>query len=218
MIYYYTHGFVNLFPLPEKLLVIDNIISASNIRSQSLKDNVSQEMPVIQDSISLLTIGRYSLAKRFEQVPHMCRIMLDSGLQFRWYIIGYGDDNVIRSNIDKYDVKNALILLGKKSNPYPYIAASDIYVQPSLYEGKCIAVREAQILCRPVVICDYPTSSSQIRNGLDGVIVPVDVDECAKSICSFAKDTNLQSRIVNHLKANEYGNENDIEKIYRLIQ
>lgn len=31
-------------------------------------------------------------------------------------------------------------------NPYPYIKACDIYVQPSRYEGKAVTVREAQIL------------------------------------------------------------------------
>lgn len=213
------NAFRNVFPtLSEKLLVIENILSSSTIRSQSLKADVSEEMPMTQGNISLLSIGRYSLAKRFELVPRMCRIMLDSGLRFKWYIIGYGDDSVVRLNIDKYGVEDTLVLLGKKTNPYPYIASSDIYVQPSLYEGKCVAVREAQILCRPVVICDYPTAKSQICDGVDGVIVPMDADECAKSICIFAKDQNLQNRIIHHLKTNEYGNEIEIEKIYRLIQ
>ena len=57
-----------------------------------------------------------------------------------------------------------VIILGKKENPYPYIKACDLYIQPSRYEGKCVSVVEAQILRKPVVITDYITSGSQLKD------------------------------------------------------
>ena len=63
------------------------------------------------------------------------------------------------------------VLAGKQMNPYPYIKACDIYVQPSRYEGKAVTVREAQILGKPVVITRFPTSSSQLEEGVDGIII-----------------------------------------------
>lgn len=45
-----------------------------------------------------------------------------------------------------------------KENPYPYIKACDWYVQPSCYEGKSVVVREAQMLCKPVIVTNYPTA------------------------------------------------------------
>ncbi len=47
---------------------------------------------------------------------------------------------------------------------------------------KLVTVREAQILCKPVVITDFPTSKSQLIDGYDGVIVPMDNTGCAKGI------------------------------------
>ena len=110
-----------------------------------------------------------------------------------------------------------VILLGKKENPYPYIKACDIYVQPSRYEGKSITVREAQILCKPVIVTNYPTASSQVQDGVDGIIVPMDVDACAKEMTAFMRDKEKQAEIVEYLQTHDYGNENEIEKIYQLV-
>lgn len=211
-------SFSYIFPaLHDKLKVIENIISPSAVRSLSVALDVSAEIAPISGYIKLLSVGRYSAAKRFEHIPQMCRIMLDMELRFKWYIIGYGDDTLLRSNIVKYNVEDTLILLGKKPNPYPYIAAIDIYAQPSLFEGKSVTVKEAQILYRPVVISAYPTASSQICHGVDGVIVPMEIDECAKGICRFARDTDCQSRITRYLKTHDYGDEKEIKKLHDLI-
>ena len=110
-----------------------------------------------------------------------------------------------------------VIILGKRSNPYPYIKACDIYVQPSRYEGKSVTVREAQMLHKPIVVTNFPTASSQIENGSDGIIVPMDNRGCAVGIKALIDDKELQQRIVDHLRTHDYGNEREVEKIYQLI-
>ncbi|MDD6000842.1 MAG: glycosyltransferase, partial [Bacteroidales bacterium] len=93
-----------------------------------------------------------------------------------------------------------------------------IYVQPSRYEGKSVTVREAQMLCKPVVVTNYPTAPSQIRSGIDGVIVPMDNEGCAKGLAEVICDKPLQERIIAHLKTHDYGNESEVDKIYELIE
>lgn len=139
---------------------------------------------------------------------------LHSSLKVRWFIIGYGgDETLIRQKIHEAGMEDHVIILGKKTNPYPYIKACDIYVQPSRYEGKSVTVREAQMLCKPVVVTDYPTASSQIKNGIDGVIVPIDNDSCAHGIADFILNMKLQQSIVDYLKAHDYGNVAEVGKI-----
>ena len=136
----------------------------------------------------------------------------------KWYIIGYGDDTLIRQKIKDAGMENHVVILGKRDNPYPYIKACDIYVQPSRYEGKSVTVREAQMLCKPVVVTNYPTASSQIKNGVDGIIVPMDNDGCAKGLAKVILDKDMQKRLTDYLKTNEYGNESEVEKIYQLLR
>ncbi len=136
----------------------------------------------------------------------------------KWYIIGYGDDTLIRQKIKDAGMENHVVILGKRDNPYPYIKACDIYVQPSRYEGKSVTVREAQMLCKPVVVTNYPTASSQIKNGVDGIIVPMDNDGCAKGLAKVILDKDMQKRLTDYLKTHDYGNESEVEKIYQLLR
>lgn len=212
--------FVETFPtLKDKVIPIENILSSSFIRQRAEEELVSLgDNPSI---IKLLTIGRFSLPKKMEEIPLICRELVEDGLDVQWFIIGFGGVEIekqVRENVKQESVSGQVILLGKKENPYPYIKACDIYVQPSRYEGKSITVREAQILCKPVIVTNYPTASSQIQNGVDGVIVPMEVDACAQEMAGFIRDKEKQKQIVKYLQTHDYGNESEVEKIYQLCE
>jgi glycosyltransferase involved in cell wall biosynthesis len=211
-----------VFPsLKDKIVEIENILSPVFVRSRA---NEFDAMPELASwggnsrSINILSIGRFCYQKNFENVADICRRIVDEGIEVRWFLIGYGgDEELIRQKISEARMERNVIILGKRTNPYPYIKACDIYVQPSRYEGKSVTVREAQMLCKPVVVTNYPTASSQIKNGMDGVIVPLDNVGCAKGLVEFIQNKRSQISIVEYLQTHDYGNEKEIEKIYDLI-
>ena len=211
--------FVETFPtLKDKIIPIENILSSRFIRQRSEEETIS--LDANSSKVKLLTIGRFSHPKKMEEIPLICRKIVDKGIDMKWYIIGYGNQEIeqeVRDNAKREGVSERVVLLGKKENPYPYSKACDIYVQSSRYEGKSITVREAQILCKPVIVTNYPTASSQIQDGVDGIIVPMDVDACAQEMVEFIRDKKKQERIVTCLKEHDYGNEDEIEKIYKLV-
>lgn len=214
-----TNTFLQVFPsLAPKIVEIENILSPSFVRKRAELEDTDKEFRQT-DKISLLSIGRYSEQKNYDNVPDICKRLINkTKLNIKWYIIGYGgDEALIRQKIKEAGMEDHVILLGKRSNPYPYIKACDIYVQPSRYEGKSVTVREAQMLCKPVVVTNYPTAPSQIRSGIDGVIVPMDNEGCAHGLAEVICDKPLQERIIAHLKTHDYGNESEVEKIYTLI-
>lgn len=173
---------------------------------------------LLEEMEKLLSIGRFCEAKNYDNVPDICKRITEKGIDVKWYIIGYGDDTLIRQKIKDAGMENHVVILGKRDNPYPYIKACDIYVQPSRYEGKSVTVREAQMLCKPVVVTNYPTASSQIKNGVDGIIVPMDNDGCAKGLAKVILDKDMQKRLTDYLKNHDYGNESEVEKIYQLLR
>ena len=214
-----TNTFLQVFPsLAPKIVEIENILSPTFVRKRAELQNVDKEIRH-EGTITLLSVGRFSDAKNYDNVPDICkRLINETKLNIKWYIIGYGgDEALIRKKIKEAGMEEHVILLGKRSNPYPYIKACDIYVQPSRYEGKSVTVREAQMLCKPVVVTNYPTAPSQIRSGIDGVIVPMDNEGCAHGLAEVICDKPLQERIIAHLKTHDYGNESEVEKIYTLI-
>lgn len=215
-----TNTFLQVFPsLAPKIVEIENILSPSFVRKRAELQDVDKEIRH-EGAITLLSVGRFSDAKNYDNVPDICkRLINNTKLNIKWYIIGYGSDEaLIRQKIKEAGMEEHVILLGKRSNPYPYIKACDIYVQPSRYEGKSVTVREAQMLCKPVVVTNYPTAPSQIRSGIDGVIVPMDNEGCANGLAEVICNKPLQERIIAHLKTHDYGNESEVEKIYTLIK
>lgn len=211
-----TENFCKLFPeLKPKIKLIENIISPDFVR-QRAKEII--HFPDFNGSCILCSIGRINAEpKNFKSIPEISAKLKEKGLDFVWWIIGPGDQTEIRTLIDKYDVAEQVILLGPQTNPYPYIQACSIYVQPSLWEGKSITVREAQILCKPVIITNYPTSASQIVNGVDGVICGMDNDSIANCIFDMAKDQALRNRLSEYLSSHDYGMQGEVKKLYELI-
>lgn len=223
-----TKTFLQVFPsLEPKIIEIENILSSAFVRNRAEEFDVQDTLltthsPHPTANINLISIGRFSEAKNYDNVPDICKrtleLVKDKNIDIRWYIIGFGsDENLIRQKIAEAGMQEHVIILGKKKNPYPYVKACDIYVQPSRYEGKSVTVREAQMLYKPVVVTNYPTASSQIKNGIDGVIVPMENEGCAKGLADFILDEAKQSQIVEYLKTHDYGNINEVNKIYSIL-
>ena len=200
----------------DRVTVIENILPEALIRRQAEAFAVADEMP--NKGIRLLSVGRYCTAKNFDNLPDICARLVKDGLDVYWYVIGFGpDEGLIRQRIAEAGMEDRVILLGKKENPYPYMAACDLYLQPSRYEGKCVSVREAQLLGKPVVITRYPTSASQLTDGVDGVIVPLDNEGCAAGIASLLRDPDRMAALSRACGEREYAGKGEVEKLYDLL-
>lgn len=213
-----THSFIKAFPsLESKVIKIENILPESYVKAKADEFDVSTELT---GSVKLLSIGRFCTAKNYDNVPDIANIIIKSGIQnLRWYIIGFGgDEALIRSKIKESGMEDHVILLGKKDNPYPYIKACDIYVQPSRYEGKSITVREAQLLGKPVVVTAYPTAKSQINDGINGVIVPLENDGCAHGLVKVIKDVGLQKTLSEYCQKHDFSSKSEVSQIYKLLK
>ena len=212
-----SRGFQTSFPeLAGKVRTIENILSKGLIDAQARE--IQTEMKS-DGAVSLLSVGRFCDAKNFDNVPDICRRLVGDGLDVKWYLIGYGgDEPLIRQKIAEAGMQDRVIILGKKDNPYPYMRDCDLYVQPSRYEGKAVTVREAQLLGKPVVITDYATSASQLEDGVDGVIVPMDNAGCAAGIAALLRNPARMRQLSENCAKRDYTNSAEIEKIYALME
>ena len=202
--------------LSKKTITIENTLARQFI--EQCAQEPQTDMPA-DGSIALLSVGRFCEAKNFDNVPDICRRLVADGLDVKWYLIGYGgSETLIRQKIDETGMQARVIILGKKDNPYPYMRACDLYVQPSRYEGKAVTVREAQLLGKPVVITDYATSASQLADGVDGVIVPMDNAGCAAGIAALLRDPARMQQLSENCAKRDYTNSAEIEKIYALME
>ena len=200
--------------LADKVIVIENTLSKHYVENESKSFNVEKE----DECISILSIGRFCVAKNFVNVPHILKGIRNYGINARWYLIGYGEqEEAIKKEIINSGMEETVVLLGKKENPYHYIKNCDVYIQPSIYEGKSVTVREAQMLGKPVIITDYPTAHSQLKDGYDGVIVPMDIEGCIQAIVNVLNNKELLNTITENIKKNDYTNKLELKKLYAII-
>ena len=212
------NAFLKKYPgLHNKVKVMENITSPDFIRKMSeekVDDDISKD-----NSFKLLSVARLSHAKGIDNAVKALRILHDRGLtNIKWYVVGYGgDEAMIKELIAENKLKDSFILLGKKTNPYPYMKACDIYVQPSRYEGKAVTVGEAQILGKPVIITNYTTAKSQVRENIDGYICELSIDGIANGIEKLYREQDVKEFLEKGCRNNDYSNCYELVKLYNLF-
>ncbi len=203
-----------LCPNYDGLRKIHNIVSP-----RFIKNSAKSETPLLGDEIKLLTVGRLSFEKGLDMAVKACRILKDKNYKFKWYHVGIGPEKEnIQSQIKENDLADTFILLGEKSNPYPYMNSCDIYVQPSRHEGKSIAIDEAKCLEKPIVVTNFPSVFDQIEGGVNGLICDMNAEAVADSIEKLILNPELRERFSFNLSNEQIGNEEEIQKLYELIE
>lgn len=153
------------------------------------------------DGIRILTVGRLSKEKGQDLSISVLAKLKDRGFNTRWYCIGEGYARTeYEKKIKEYGLENDFILLGSKSNPYPFMNQCDIYVQPSRHEGYCITLAEAKHFGRPIVCTDFTGASEQIIKYYTGLIVQFNELQMYNALIQLINDKELRNRIKENLK------------------
>lgn len=213
------NAFLKKYPsLKDKVKVMENITSPNFIRAMS-KESIEEDIKN-DNSFKLVSVARLSHAKGIDNAVKALRILHNRGLTgIKWCVVGYGGDEVMIKNLIKENnLEDSFILLGKKINPYPYMKMADLYVQPSRYEGKAVTVGEAQILGKPVIITNYTTAKSQVKNGYDGLICELSIEGIANGIEDLFKNKNKLEVLKENCIKSDYSNSYELEKLYSLYR
>lgn len=170
---YTTQTFIKNFPhFRNKVKTIYNSINTQII--QQLADQTETLDPRFQtDAFRIVSIGRIDPVKRFDKIPWIIQKAKELGVkkQLKWFIIGDGKEKHIKEilrNIQEYNSNNDIILLGSKSNPYPYIKHADLLISTSLSEACPYVIIESEILHTPILSTNYESAKEIIakENGI----------------------------------------------------
>lgn len=211
-----TTSFLSKYPsLESKIVLIENIVSPKFIRKQA-NEEIEE---LAQNSFNLVSVGRLCYAKGYDNAIKALRKLHNQGYtDIKWYIVGYGgDEQMLRNLIKENHLEESFILLGKKINPYPYIKACDLYVQPSRYEGKAVTVSEAKVLGKPILLTNYDTAHSQLDHGIDGYITELSVDGIVDGIKKLYENYELRTNLEFVTGHRDYGNSDELKRLYKII-
>lgn len=179
--------FIGVYPEhAQKTGVLHNLINIGEIKR---KVSEGEGFADGYDGVRLLTVGRLNYQKAYDVAVDAMKILKDSGCKVRWYVLGEGGERrTLEKKIAALGLKDDFLLLGTADNPYPYFRQTDIYVHATRFEGKSVAIQEAQILGCPVIATDCRGNREQIEPGVDGLLCELNPKAIADGIISLIDD------------------------------
>ena len=152
-----------------------------------------------EQPLLILSIGRLEWKKGYEHALQAVKMLLERGLDFQYEIIGDGDYAAslffARHQLGLEDVVSLLGGL-PHAEVINHLAQADVFLHPSLSEGFCNAVLEAQAMGIPVVCSDAGGLPENIHDGVTGFVVPRrDPNAMAEMLALLAEDGNLRQKL-----------------------
>lgn len=208
-------SFIDLFPVVEdKMHCIENISSVSMIRRMA--DVYVEEVP--NDVPVFVTVGHVSEAKGSDLAIRAAAMIEKQGIDFVWVFVGkVSDPKRYESMIKDYGLGEKIRLLGIRQNPYPYMKRATLVVHPSQFEGKSIALDEAKILCKPIVVTNFSTVRDQFEDGVNASICEMTLESLSRAIVDLLNNPSRRLRYSKWLEEHVRDNSSEVRKLYDLF-
>ena len=197
--------------------VAEKIHLMENISSKSLIDKLSEERILDFDGdVKILTIGHLCKNKGTDLAIKAAALLTKKGVDFTWYFLGLEKEDY-SSLIKDCQVEDRIVRLGMRVNPYPYIKQATIIVHPSLFEGKSIALDEAKLLHKPIVVTNFSTVKDQFEDGVNALVASFSPEDIASKILDLLHNEKLCNELQANLVNNTRDNSDEINKLYRYM-
>lgn len=205
-------SFIKQYPLTNPKVLV-NLIDKNQII------NKSHDFKYKNEKFTVCSIGRLCQAKRHDRIIEVAALCKKNNLKIDFIIIGTGPlHDYLNDLIQKKDLVEYVHLLGFKSNPYPYLAGSDLFLITSDAEGYPLVVCEALCLGKPVVSTDVTGPHELLEDNI-GVLTDLDPLSIFNAIKSIYLSKELQSFYANQSvkKSNSFDVDYQMNKIYNII-
>jgi glycosyltransferase involved in cell wall biosynthesis len=201
----------------DKIIKI-NLAYDFSLYAQPVPAHVEAIRREVSADIVLITVGSFLPLKRPGQSVEVLKALVDGGHDAALILLGKGElDTELKAMSCELGLENRVFFPGYVHNVLDYIAASTFLLHPSVSESSCVAVKEAGIVSRPVIVCrNIGDFDDYIVDGENGFSVHQDrfVQEAVKLIESTHRENHL-SQLGENLKKsvlNLFGVENVVHQ------
>lgn len=175
----------------DKLIFIPNMIDRQRLVNKCDFNPYEDE-----DIFRIVSVGRLSPEKHFENAVHAAAALKENGIAFKWHFVG---DGIERSNLEqlvrKYGLENCAIFEGTQKNPYPYIKNADLFAHPSYVESQGLSILEALAFGIPSVVTESSGALEYLVSGENAILTKQNPEDFAKKVLEISVDRELYQRI-----------------------
>ncbi len=209
--------FSDLFPsVKQKAFVFPNLVSRKEILQKAAGKMVSDWD---ETKINIITVGRLTFQKGIDYAIEACFYLVKHGLPIVWHVFGDGElRQELEAQIKEKQLDGVFILEGIVENPYPYMKAADVLVQPSRWEGKSIVLDEAKILGKAIIATSYSSVYDQITDGVTGIVTGMEPEQIAEGIERVLLNSDLRKQLEQSCLLAPDETAEILDRFYRIIE
>lgn len=183
--------------VPEKKIeIIPNGINLEDFRNLPRGKEFRERLNITKDEKLVLSIGRLEEVKGFQHVimalPNLQRMAGPTKLILAGPEFDYGHElaRLVRDEKIADRIKFYGPIVGQEK--LEALAAADVIVVPSLYEGFSVFLLEAMAARKPIVATRTGIAPEVIENGTNGYLVnPGDVEDMTEKLARLLNDDKL---------------------------
>jgi glycosyltransferase involved in cell wall biosynthesis len=182
---------------PARCFVVHNGIDPSLFRSPLTKREAREKLGLDPDVPTVSIVARFRRQKNhgvFLAAADRVRQLVPDA---RFLLIGDGPERpAIEARIAELGLGWSVELLGERSDVADCLAATDVSVLSSDYEGVSNSLMESMSAGVPVVSTRYPGADELVNDGQDGYLVPCgDARALADRLCKLIADPAERARL-----------------------
>lgn len=200
----------------DKVRIIENIVLKDTLMSLAEVENPYDSYSIDRDTTVICTVAGLYVRKGFDYASVALGNLKKEGIKFLWFIVGGGpEENEIKDLVRNNNIENETFFLHQQSNPYKFVKWADIFLLTSHAEGKSIAIEEAKLLEKPILITHFASAFDQIESGKSGLVAEMTNDSVTEKLRMLIGDKDLQTNLSNYLKNNTHSNrDKNINALY----
>jgi glycosyltransferase involved in cell wall biosynthesis len=176
-------------------VVVNNGINQTKFDPAKTYRNVRDELQIATNKLLVLFIARFTLHKQPLALIHAFAKALQQNPAMHLLMVGDGDQKqeALRL-IDELQLKDHVTLESFRQDVPDVLAAADIFVLPSLWEGLPIGLLEAMSMGKAIIASNVDGTSEIIKDGVNGRMVQTDnlVDNTAKALVELGSNAALR--------------------------
>jgi glycosyltransferase involved in cell wall biosynthesis len=158
---------------PERLVLIENAIDASYFSQRIDRGWARAQLGITGEQVVVGFVGRLARQKGVDCLIQAARLVVGEVPNLRFVLVGEGEmEGAVRHKISAHGLDSHVMLTGFRTDIPQMLAALDIFVLPSRYEGLPYTLMEAMASGCATVATEVGGNRDLIQSGSTGILVP----------------------------------------------
>ena len=177
----------------DRITVIFNSVDIRRYHLNADKKNVREDLGIDQQATIISVVATFKVQKGHRFLIEAASSLVKRFPDLQILLIGDGElRNELENQTKDLGLVNHIQFLGTRHDIPKLLAASDMFVLPSLWEGLPMALVEAMASGLPIVATDVSGSKQAILPGKTGILVPPgNVEDLENAIIHLLKNPEI---------------------------